>query len=122
MLCCDHLPLYRQSEIYAREGLELDRLTLFDWVGQAAWLLDPIGAAARRHVFAGEKIHGGDMTGPELAPEHDVQPGQAETHVLDGESDIKERLPCRSTKKATSASITKRPAPASRCWSSPAAG
>src|SRR5580658_6822247 len=36
------LPLYRQCEIYAREGLELDRSTLCDWVGQAAWLLDPI--------------------------------------------------------------------------------
>jgi transposase len=83
VLCCDHLPLYRQSEIYAREGLELDRLTLCDWVGQAARLLDPIGAEFRRHVFAGDKIHGGDMTVPVLAPEHDVQPGQAETHVLD---------------------------------------
>jgi transposase len=41
---CDHLPLYRQSEIYAREGLELDRSTLGDWVGQAAWLLDPVVA------------------------------------------------------------------------------
>jgi transposase len=44
---CDHLPLYRQSEIYAREGLELDRSTLGDWVGQAAWLLDPMVAAIR---------------------------------------------------------------------------
>ena len=34
---CDHLPLYRQSEIYAREGVDLDRSTLCDWVGQAAW-------------------------------------------------------------------------------------
>jgi transposase len=33
---CDHLPLYRQSGICAREGLELDRSTLCDWVGQAA--------------------------------------------------------------------------------------
>ena len=39
---CDHLPLYRQSEIYARDGLDLDRSTLSDWVGQAAWLLQPI--------------------------------------------------------------------------------
>jgi transposase len=39
------LTLYRQSEIYAREGLELDRSTLCDWVGQAAWLLDPVVAA-----------------------------------------------------------------------------
>jgi transposase len=65
---CDHLPLYRQSEIYAREGLELDRSTLSDWVGQAAWLLDPVVAGIRRHVFAGEKIHGDDTTVPVLAP------------------------------------------------------
>ena len=45
---CDHMPLYRQSEIYAREGLELDRSTLSDWVGQAAWLLDPVVAAIRQ--------------------------------------------------------------------------
>ena len=65
---CDHLPLYRQSEIYAREGLELDRSTLCDWVGQAAWLLDPIVAGIRAHVFAAEKIHGDDTTVPVLAP------------------------------------------------------
>jgi transposase len=65
---CDHLPLYRQSEIYAREGLEIDRSTLGDWVGQAAWLLDPVVAAIRRHVFAAEKIHGDDTTVPVLAP------------------------------------------------------
>jgi transposase len=41
---------------YAREGLELDRSTLCDWVGQAAWLLDPIVAAIRTHVFSAEKI------------------------------------------------------------------
>lgn len=64
----DHLPLYRQSEIYAREGLDLDRSTLCDWVGQAAWLLQPIIAAIRRHVFAAEKIHGDDTTVPVLAP------------------------------------------------------
>jgi hypothetical protein len=65
---CDHLSLYRQSEIYAREGLELDRSTLGDWVGQAAWLLDPVVAKIRRHVFAAEKIHGDDTTVPVLAP------------------------------------------------------
>jgi transposase len=64
----DHLPLYRQCEIYAREGLELDRSTLCDWVGQAAWLLDPVAATIRRHVFAADKIHGDDTTVPVLAP------------------------------------------------------
>lgn len=35
----DHLPLYRQSQIYARQGIELDHSTLADWVGHAAWHL-----------------------------------------------------------------------------------
>ena len=65
---CDHLPLYRQCEIYAREGLELDRSTLCDWVGQTAWLLQPIDAGIRAHVFAAEKIHGDDTTVPVLSP------------------------------------------------------
>jgi len=65
---CDHLPLYRQCEIYARQGLELDRSTLCDWVGQAAWLLDPIVAAIRAQVFAADKIHGDDTTVPVLEP------------------------------------------------------
>jgi len=56
----DHLPLYRQSEIYARDGVELDRSTLSDWVGQAVWLLAPIVDGIRRHVFAAEKLHGDD--------------------------------------------------------------
>ena len=65
---CDHLPLYRQSEIYAREGMDLDRSTLCDWVGQAVWLLQPVVEAIRRHVFAAEKIHGDDTTVPVLSP------------------------------------------------------
>jgi len=51
---CDHLPLYRQSEIYAREGLDLDRSTLCDWVGQAAWLLQPIVAGIRKRLCCRE--------------------------------------------------------------------
>lgn len=65
---CDHLPLYRQTEIYARDGVELDRSTLCDRVGQAAWLLQPIVEGIRRHVFAAEKIHGDDTRVPVLAP------------------------------------------------------
>jgi transposase len=64
----DHIPLYRQSEIYARDGVELDRSTLCDWVGQAAWLLDPVVAAIRQYVFTADKIHGDDTTVPVLAP------------------------------------------------------
>jgi hypothetical protein len=65
---CDYLPLYRQCEICAREGLEPNRSALCDWVGQAAWLLDPIVAGIRAHVFAAEKIHGDNTTVPVLSP------------------------------------------------------
>jgi len=65
---CDHLPLYRQAEIYAREGVELDRSTLGDRVGQAAFLLDPVAAEIRKHVFGAEKIHGDDTPVPVLSP------------------------------------------------------
>lgn len=64
----DHLPLYRQSEIYARDGLDLDRSTLSDWVGQTVWLLQPIVDGIRNHVFAAEKIHADDTPIPVLEP------------------------------------------------------
>jgi transposase len=43
----DHLPLYRQEEIYERQGVELDRSTLADWVGQSSALLQPLVEALR---------------------------------------------------------------------------
>ena len=51
----DHLPLYRQSEIFAREGLDLDRSTLADWVGAASNLLAPLVDQVRKHVLAGDQ-------------------------------------------------------------------
>ncbi|HEX4570140.1 MAG TPA: IS66 family transposase [Dongiaceae bacterium] len=65
---CDHLPLYRQSGIYAREGVELDRATLANWVGKAAWLLAPLVEAVAGHVMAAEKLHADDTPVPVLAP------------------------------------------------------
>jgi transposase len=65
---CDHLPLYRQAEIYAREGVELDRATLADWVGGASRLLQPLVEALRRHVMSAEKLHADDTPVPVLAP------------------------------------------------------
>jgi transposase len=56
----DHTPLYRLCQIYAREGVELQRSTLTDWVGQAARLLSPLADAVGRYVLAAEKIHGDD--------------------------------------------------------------
>ena len=65
---CDHLPLYRQSEIYAREGVELERSTLADWVGESAALLAPLVERIGTHVFSGSKVHGDDTPVPVLAP------------------------------------------------------
>ena len=65
---CDHLPLYRQSEIYAREGVQLERSTLADWVGQASALMRPLVEAIERHVLAAERLHADDTPVPVLAP------------------------------------------------------
>lgn len=65
---CDHLPLYRQSQIYARSGLELDRATLADWVGALEHLVEPLVAALGRHVLAPGKLHADDTPIPVLAP------------------------------------------------------
>lgn len=64
----DHLPLYRQSGIYAREGVDLERSTLADWVGRSAALLDPLVGALRQEVFASELLHGDDTPVPVLEP------------------------------------------------------
>jgi transposase len=64
----DHCPLYRQAEIYARAGVELDRSTLADWVGQSARLLRPLVDAVGAHVLAAERVHADDTTVPVLDP------------------------------------------------------
>ncbi len=65
---CDHLPLYRQSGIYAREGVELDRATLADWVGKSTALVSPLVEAVAQHVMMAEKLHVDDTPVPVLAP------------------------------------------------------
>ena len=64
----DHLPLYRQSQIYAREGVELDRSTLADWVGACSALLAPLLEALAKHVLSGYALHADDTPVPVLAP------------------------------------------------------
>lgn len=56
----DHLPLYRQSQIYGREGIELERSTLADWVGRSTALLEPLADAIGRHVRAGPALFADD--------------------------------------------------------------
>jgi transposase len=65
---CDHLPLYRQSQIYARSGLELDRATLADWVGALERLVEPLIGALGAYVLAPGKLHADDTPIPVLAP------------------------------------------------------
>jgi transposase len=64
----DHLPLYRQSEIYEREGVELSRSTLAGWVGGACRTLEPLVDALQRYVLGARKLHGDDIPVPVLAP------------------------------------------------------
>ena len=64
----DHQPLYRQSEIYAREGVDLDRSTLAGWVGAVSDLLTPLVDAVQRHVLSAGKLHADDTPVPVLAP------------------------------------------------------
>lgn len=80
----DHLPLYRQAQIYARQGVELKRSTLADWVGQSAALLEPLAAAVRRHVLAAEKVHADDTPVPVLQPGRgSTKTGRLWTYVRD---------------------------------------
>jgi transposase len=67
---CDHIPLYRQAQIYARDGVDLDRAQLADWAGKAAWLLVPLVERIGAHVTAGQVLHADDTPLPVLAPGH----------------------------------------------------
>jgi transposase len=80
----DHLPLYRQAEIYAREGVELDRTLLAQWVGIVSALLTPLTDALRAHVFAADVVHADDTPIPVLAPGRGTtKTGRLWTYVRD---------------------------------------
>jgi len=82
---CDHLPLYRQSEIYAREGVDIARSTMADWVGRTASLMAPLIEALRAHVLAGNRLHGDDTPVPVLDPGRGrTKQGRLWTYVRDG--------------------------------------
>ena len=83
----DHLPLYRQSEIYARHGVELERSTLADWVGGTSRLLEPLLEVLRRYVTASGKLHADDTPVPVLAPGNGkTKTGRLWTYVRDDRS------------------------------------
>jgi transposase len=64
----DHLPLYRQSAIYARQGIDLERSTLADWIGGIARLVTPLAELIGRYVVAAAKVHADDTPVPVLDP------------------------------------------------------
>jgi transposase len=81
---CDHLPLYRQSAIYARDGVELSRSTLADWVGQCSALLRPLVEVIRQYVMSASKIHADDTPVPVLEPGNGkTRTGRLWTYVRD---------------------------------------
>ena len=64
----DHLPLYRQSQIYAREGIDLDRSTMADWVGRSTALLEPLADEIGRIVRRGDALFADDTPVKMQAP------------------------------------------------------
>ena len=80
----DHIPLYRQSQIRAREGVDLERSTLADWVGEASALLEPLVNALGRYVLSAYKVHGDDTPVPVLCPGRGTtKQGRLWTYVRD---------------------------------------
>ncbi len=65
---CDHLPYYRQSEIYARDGVQIERSTLADWGGAAGALIEPLFDALGDYVLSAHKLHADDTPIRVLAP------------------------------------------------------
>ena len=81
----DHLPLYRQSGIYERSGIDLERSTLADWVGRSSALLAPLVEALRKDVMSSDVLHGDDTPVPVLAPgAGKTKTGRLWTYVRDG--------------------------------------
>ena len=80
----DALPLYRQSQIYAREGVSIERSTLADWLGATTRLTQPLVDALRRYVFDASKLHGDDTPVPVLEPGRKrTKEGRLWTYVRD---------------------------------------
>jgi transposase len=80
----DGLPLYRQSAILAREGVEIERATLADWVGHVAWWVAPLAELIGTQVMAASVIHTDDTPIAVLAPGNGkTRTGRLWTYVLD---------------------------------------
>jgi transposase len=62
-----HLPLTRQSTVFAQEGVDLDVSTLCDWIGAVAVVTQPLSALITEHVLKAERLHADDTPVPVLA-------------------------------------------------------
>jgi transposase len=65
---CDSLPLYRQSKMFERQGIDLDRSTLSNWVGRACWWLTPLYELLLSTAMSSDKLFADDTTLPVLDP------------------------------------------------------
>src|SRR3546814_7805220 len=94
-----HLPLYRQAEMMAAQGLDIDRSTLAGWAGQAAHLLDPIVSRIREEGLKAAKLHTDDTPVPMLVPGK----GKSEEHTSELQSlmRISSAVFCLKHKKQT---------------------
>lgn len=80
----EHTPLYRQSEIYARQGVELSRSVLSGWVDACSRLLSPLEEALRQYVLTNGKLHADDTPVPVLLPGNKkTKTGRLWTYVRD---------------------------------------
>jgi hypothetical protein len=90
----DGLPLYRQSAILARDGIEIERATLADWVGHAAWWVTPLAELIGIHVMAAPIIHTDDTPIAVLAPGNGkTRTGRLWAYVVDERPWRGERTP-----------------------------
>jgi transposase len=64
----EHMPLYRQAQVFARHGIELDRSTLSSWVGRACWWLEPLYRRLLVTILSSTKIFADDTPLPVLDP------------------------------------------------------
>jgi len=90
---CDHLPLYRQSEIYARDKVDLHRSTLTDWVGRSTALLEPLSAHIGKLVRAGPALFADD-TPVKMQAKGKAQTARLWSYVRDERPWCGQVLPC----------------------------
>lgn len=91
---CNHLPLYRQTQIYKREGLDLSRSTMAGWMFQCSELLKPLIDKLMEYVFSSTYLHGDDTPVKVLEPgSGKTKTGRIWTYVFDGRNYGSNRFP-----------------------------